>query len=292
MSLDFPNVPTVGQIFPSPAIAGVPLWRWDGTEWAPANVTPFTSAPVLRSYLAGLGLSTAGSSASFAVAPGVAADNANVDMLNNAVSVTKTTGAWAAGNNNGALDTGTIAVTTWYHVYLIKNPSNGAVDILISISATAPTLPSGYTEFRRIGAMLTNASSQWTLFHQNGDEFLWDVPFLDVNGVAVGTGGLIATLAAVPPGIEVWALFNAYMGSNAANTFCIFHALDQANQSAGTPSGNAQLFVQVANQGDGGQFAVRTNTARAIRAVSNATSQTCNVFVITEGWIDRRGRDA
>jgi hypothetical protein len=37
MSLDFPNSPTVGQIFPSPAIANVPQWQWDGTEWAPAG---------------------------------------------------------------------------------------------------------------------------------------------------------------------------------------------------------------------------------------------------------------
>ena len=35
MALDFPNSPTVGQLYPSPAIAGVGQWRWDGTEWVP-----------------------------------------------------------------------------------------------------------------------------------------------------------------------------------------------------------------------------------------------------------------
>ena len=29
--LDFPNSPSVGQLFPS----SNPLWRWDGSEWAP-----------------------------------------------------------------------------------------------------------------------------------------------------------------------------------------------------------------------------------------------------------------
>jgi hypothetical protein len=35
MGLDFPNSPTVGQTFPSPPQSGVPLWVWDGSEWAP-----------------------------------------------------------------------------------------------------------------------------------------------------------------------------------------------------------------------------------------------------------------
>jgi hypothetical protein len=35
MALDFPNSPTVGQTFPSPPQSGVPVWRWDGNEWAP-----------------------------------------------------------------------------------------------------------------------------------------------------------------------------------------------------------------------------------------------------------------
>jgi hypothetical protein len=35
MALDFPNSPTTGQLYPSPPIAGVGQWRWDGTEWVP-----------------------------------------------------------------------------------------------------------------------------------------------------------------------------------------------------------------------------------------------------------------
>ena len=35
MALDFPSSPTVGQLYPSPPIAGVGQWRWDGTEWVP-----------------------------------------------------------------------------------------------------------------------------------------------------------------------------------------------------------------------------------------------------------------
>lgn len=33
MALDFPASPTVGQLFPSPPTAGLPVWKWDGTTW-------------------------------------------------------------------------------------------------------------------------------------------------------------------------------------------------------------------------------------------------------------------
>ena len=36
-ALDFPNSPSVGQLFPSPAIAGVPQYKWDGTVWTMAS---------------------------------------------------------------------------------------------------------------------------------------------------------------------------------------------------------------------------------------------------------------
>src|SRR6516164_7776698 len=39
MALDFPNSPSVGQLFPNPPQTGVPVWKWDGTEWVPTSQT-------------------------------------------------------------------------------------------------------------------------------------------------------------------------------------------------------------------------------------------------------------
>lgn len=39
--LDFPNAPTVGQIFGSG-----PAWRWDGTKWAATSLLPGFGTPV------------------------------------------------------------------------------------------------------------------------------------------------------------------------------------------------------------------------------------------------------
>ena len=33
MAFDFPNAPTVGQKYPAPPVAGVPVYSWDGAKW-------------------------------------------------------------------------------------------------------------------------------------------------------------------------------------------------------------------------------------------------------------------
>jgi hypothetical protein len=68
-----------------------------------------------------------------------------------------------------------------YHAYLIKRPDTGVVDVLTSVSATAPTLPTNYMLFRRVGSMKTNGSFQWIKFIQQGNVFYWDSPTLDVT---------------------------------------------------------------------------------------------------------------
>jgi hypothetical protein len=151
----------------------------DGTNWIEALVVDPASGRVSfpcgvtnlipRGHISGLTLSTAGASSNFSVAAGIAADGTGVDMLALASAITKTSGAWSAGSGNGALDTGSIANATWYHVHLIKRPDTGAVDVLISLSATSPTLPTNYTLSRRIGAMRSDGSAKWMKFIQDGD---------------------------------------------------------------------------------------------------------------------------
>jgi hypothetical protein len=40
MAMDFPNTPTVGQVWPSPAVAGQPVYKWDGTVWSSLGAQP------------------------------------------------------------------------------------------------------------------------------------------------------------------------------------------------------------------------------------------------------------
>ena len=40
--LDFPNSPTIGQLFPATPIANTPVWQWDGTSWEPTGPVGLT----------------------------------------------------------------------------------------------------------------------------------------------------------------------------------------------------------------------------------------------------------
>jgi hypothetical protein len=245
----------------------------------------FVPVAAFRNYLSGLIMSAAGSS--FSVDVGVACDSTNVDVLTLASLISKTTSAWAVGSTNGGLDTGTIAANTWYHVFLIKRPDAGVVDVLVSLSATAPTLPTSYTLFRRIGAMRTNASSQWTPFSQNGDEFLWLTPLNDVNTNALGTAASLFTLT-VPTGLNVNALISGLIFKSAAGAFVLISSPNAADVA---PVSNSIFTTSQTQTNNYGPFIenVRTNFAGQIRARSDSAS--VSLFITTKGYIDRRGRD-
>jgi hypothetical protein len=217
-------------------------------------------------------------------------DGTNVDVLNFPSAVTKTTGPWAVGSGNGALDTGVIAtVFTWYHVHLIKRPDTGIVDVLISLSATAPLLPAGYTLFRRIGSMIVDASSHWVAFTQNGDEFLWMLAFADASNItAIGPANY--TLS-VPPGVRVNAIVQVtYANSTAVATFLAYPP-DIGTQSPNTPVANWLLSNPSTVAFGAGTFNIRTNLSSQIAAVCSIAAGN-SFYLITRGWIDRRGRDA
>lgn len=80
------------------------------------------------------------------------------------VNLTVNTGTIGA---NG-LDAGSIAASTWYSVWAIYNPSTLTLAGLISLSATSPTLPSGYTYLVRLGWVRTDAASHLIPTLQNG----------------------------------------------------------------------------------------------------------------------------
>lgn len=79
-------------------------------------------------------------------------NGSNAFLTVRSVNLTINTGT--AGANG--LDTGTVAASVWYSVWVISNGTTTAG--LISTSATNPTLPSGYTYKARLGWVRTDAS--------------------------------------------------------------------------------------------------------------------------------------
>jgi hypothetical protein len=215
-------------------------------------------------------------------------------MMTLGSAYTKTTSAWAVGTGNGSLDTGAIANDTTYHVYEIIRPDTGVVDILTSLSATAPTLPTNYTLFRRIGSLLTDGSAHWIKFSQKGDEFLWDTsPALDTNATNPGTGAVTRTLS-VPTGVQVNALINVGLVAGVASNIAVLMSpLDVSNQAPAvtSPLGNMTVTLSAVTP----SFVtlnVRTNTSAQVRSRVSFSDADTILTISTFGWIDRRGRDS
>ncbi|MBP8183746.1 MAG: hypothetical protein KAX88_06565, partial [Rhodoferax sp.] len=202
------------------------------------SLTALTSINILSGYLFGCTLSTAGSSATMSIAAGKAQDSTGVQLMT-LTAIAKTTSAWAVGTGNGGLDTGAIANSTWYHWFVIRRPDTGVVDALCSLSATAPTLPANYTQFRRIGSGLTNGSAQWTKFFQDGDLFQWDVvPTMITGASPPGTSAITETLT-VPTGVKVRAIINAFLATGSSSTYQRYSDLavtDSAISATGSAS--------------------------------------------------------
>ena len=118
--------------------------------------------------------------------------------------------AWAAGTAAGGLFTGTVAASTWYHVFLIRKDSDGSLDAGFDASVTAANIPAGYTAYCRLGSVVTDASSNVVPFHQVKDMVYWKSPALDLDQAISSTAtdyALDAANQGCPPDVscEVWA---------------------------------------------------------------------------------------
>lgn len=115
-----------------------------------------------------------------------------------ATGVSLTVNAAAAGA--GGLDAGTLAGSTWYAVWVISNGTTVAG--MLSTSATAPTMPSGYTYRARVGWIRTDGTvNKYPLpFTQRGDRVQYS-PATSSNLVGVP---IMASGAAGNP-VNVWA---------------------------------------------------------------------------------------
>jgi hypothetical protein len=247
-------------------------------------------SPLPRGHLAGLTLSTAGSSSTFGVAVGQAVDSTNAAPMTLASAYTKTTSSWAVGSGNGALDTGSIANATWYHVYLIMRSDTGVVDVLVSTSASSPTMPTNYDYKRRIGAMLTNGSAQWVAFIQNGDEFRWVTPVLDYNGVPGVTTRANLTIT-VPTGIVAFPKLMTSVTSGAGSgATMLLSSLDEADTAISSTFYTTTIAATVSNSFPVEVNSLHTDTSARIGRKVSATDAAINVYTL--GWSETRGRFA
>jgi hypothetical protein len=253
-----------------------------------------------RSYLAGYGLANNATDATndIDIAVGAARDDGNAANIVLASALTKQLdAAWAVGTNAGLLDTGAVANNT-YHLFAIRRPDTGVVDILASLSPTSPTMPTNYTQKRRIGSILRTAGAN-VAFAQDGDLFQRNASVLDVAALNPGSSAVTRTLS-VPTGINLLAqmqvvLFDSTNATSPSSAYISDLAVSDEAPTHGTTALADVITGDDAGADDanGAVFrSVRTNTSAQVRSRVGGGSTSVTLGIRTFGWIDRRGRDA
>ena len=225
------------------------------------------------------------------VTSGEVRDSTNVDnIIISSAMIKQADAAWAAGSAAGGMFTGSaLAVSTLYSVWVIKNPTTGAQDIGFDQSFTAPTLPSGYTLKRRIGAFLTDASSEIRNFIQSGAYFRLVSPFNDVNDSTIVNNIFETATLSCPPSALAHIYGRAYNTTNASDV-SVYVRTKGASDPASTEYSWMGYSSSTASFAATAQGFVLTDTSRQVEYATGEGGGTSVVSIIIFGWYDI-GRD-
>jgi hypothetical protein len=222
------------------------------------------------------------------ISTGRAMDSTNAYVMRLTSGLTKQIDAsWAAGTNAGGLFTGTVAIDTTYHIFLIRKDSDGSIDAGFDVSVTAANIPGGYTAYRRIGSIMTDGSANILAFHVTeisggGLDIDWDIPSSD----STGNTPLVRTLVTLQVPVDV-----GHIAKNAIRVF--------GNSSVGyywfkptaladtTPSAaDFDLFTRSPSE-TGGEISKEIKTDSSAQIAMRGTLST-GYDILTKGYIDSR----
>ena len=154
------------------------------------------------------------------IGSGVTLDSTDTfQMINNGSIAVHTT-----INGLNGLDTGTVAVSTVYAVYLISDPVTlKPIGGMFSLSLTQPLMPFGYSAFKLIGFMTTDSSGYilkgyWSAGNSSARVFTFDAPIQCLSGNQTSyTGVALTTFVPAVEGTPV-VLFSNFAANAAGDT--------------------------------------------------------------------------
>lgn len=278
------------------------MWiETDGANWFTGGVN-FDLVPQLpRGYMGGLKLSQPLLSGvpddhDITIAAGEARGSTNTLNLNLTSSLTKQIDAsWAAGDDAGGMASGvSLSPDTWYHLFLVDDGAGGTdavFDTSITCANGLATTGIG-TEYRRVGSVLTDGSSNILPFEQIADEFIFMTPpNLDVDVASPGTSRTTATLT-VPPGVEVQAIIRVLLNASANAAFGMINLYrttldEQAPSSTALPLATLLGSDSANVDYHGAEVRVITNTSAQI---SYQCASASNLHIAAIAWRDFLGR--
>lgn len=220
------------------------------------------------------------------IAAGEAMDSTSVRLLQLSAITKQSDVAWAVGTGNGGLDTGAVGNSDYY-IWLICRIDTFVVDVLYSLSSTAPTMPANYTLKRLIG-WFKRVGGTIVAFHTyetegGGIEMNWDVPTLDVNQTNVLTTTRRTDAVKVPLNFSVVALLSAFINDASTAAGAYIWCPDVTDAAVGNTAQTTTILVQVASANIYAYVSVRTSATGLIAA--RATLATVDQYsVATMGF--------
>jgi hypothetical protein len=175
-----------------------------GSPFTKNNVNnEITRAVIYSNQLSGLTLSnnTTDANNDIDIAIGGCIDSTGTEIMALLSGITKRLdAAWSVGTNQGGLDTGSKANSTWYYLYVVKRLDTNVVDVIFSASATSPTLPANYSVFRKIGAVVTDGSGNIRGYIQiKKGKYRFKSPPVDRALTGVGSTNRTELVVTCPP---------------------------------------------------------------------------------------------
>ncbi len=206
------------------------------------------------------------------IAAGAARDSTNsIDIILTASTLDATI------NGAGGLDTGDLAAETWYAIHVIGSSTNTQQPaVLLSTSATAPIMPTGYDAFLRIGWILTDASSHFQLYKVYGNggtrEYRWDAIISVLNAEGNTSYTAASMVGAVAPTSNLVILNYTFTPLSDVNTALL--------RRTGSTATSNMTIQGVAAKDIRGQLTIDCNNSQSIDYKTTSASDDLSLKVV------------
>lgn len=215
-----------------------------------------------------------------------ASDSATPVTINlNSATTKRFDATFAEGSGNGGFATGeSLPTSGTIHLWLIAK-ADGTADVFANNNATsglAPTLPTGFTQKRRIASLRTDASANIVGYTQVGDTFWLKSRALDVDNLG-NASGVLAGLT-VPVGLQLIVSLAASINGGSATRYALITNPGDNNDAAAQTNHDLVAATTVGQTNTNMQR--YTNTSGQVRYRTDSTANVTFFRIWTLGWTD------
>ena len=166
----------------------------------------------------------------------------------------------------GGLDTGSVAASTWYYVYVIYNPTTATVNAIFSASSSGPLLTgTGYTAYAMVAAVYNQSSGGFQPFSAvNRRVYVYNSAATQTAATLGTTWGTVSLGTGVPPIATA-----AYGNFKASSAYTVMLAGDANGSGADPVLGNTNA----------GGYGVPLPTSQTLYAKASSASATLEITV-------------